>query len=160
LKLTINKEIWCLSIITSVILVCFLALDMVSAQTFSPQQPPNFGDFNGTMPDFGGNFPGDSNGSSGFPGGIGPGGFNGTFGGFGDGNSTRPNFSGAPADINGAFNGQATGSQTDYSLIIICIVVAVVVVVVGVVVLRKKKSRKQAQPQAYVEAPASSSFDF
>ncbi len=89
--------------------------------------------------------PGDFNGSMGFPnGGMGPNGFNGTFGGPGGDNFTRPDVSGAPNGYN-EDNGQVTGSQTDYTLIVETVAVAgvaAVIVVTAALLLHKKKAAK------------------
>jgi hypothetical protein len=140
LTLTQKKKNLYISITAATLLfACITIISMVSAQTYNPQQPPDFGNFNGTMPDFGGNmsFPGDFNGSQGsqFGGGRG-----------GDGNFTRPDFSGAPNQYdanNGASTQAVTGSQTDYTWIIVGVVAVVGVVVVSLAVsIRKKKSVK------------------
>jgi hypothetical protein len=155
LTLTQNRKILYLALTVATILLAIVAVSGVAfAQTFNPQQPPDFGNFNGTRPDF----PGDFNGSQGFPnGGMGPGGFNGTFPDR-DGNFSMPNFSGMPFrnDVN---SGQVSGTQTDYTLIIVAILVVFVAVIVAVaVVLRKKKAGTKTHPQA--EESKSENFDF
>jgi hypothetical protein len=141
--LTENRETLYFTLAASTILLGFIAISSVaSAQTFNPQQqPPNLGDFNGTMPNIP---PGDFNGSMGFPNGsMGPNGFNGTFGGPGGGNFTRPDVSGAPNGY-GEDNGQVTGSQTDYTLIVETVAVAGVaaVIVAAALLVHKKKAAK------------------
>jgi hypothetical protein len=148
--LTQNRTLLHLSLAAATILfACFVISGVASAQTSNSQQPPDFGDFNGTMasPPGNGNMPpSDFNGTLGFPNGsMGP----------GDGNFTRPDFSGAP-DMNGA-NGQVAGSQTDYTLIIavVAVVVVAVVSVVAVLLVRKKKTGKSPPPPSPTDAGSS-----
>jgi hypothetical protein len=148
--------------VATLLIVCMAATGAVSAQTFNPQQPPDFGNFNGTRPDFGGN-PSDFNGSEGFPfgGGMGPDGdFNGTFPGRGDGNFSRPDFSGAPNQFgpsNTANPAAVSGSQNDYMLIIAsAVAVVTVVVVAGVLLVRKTKAVKTVS----ASPAAQENFDF
>jgi hypothetical protein len=111
---------------------------LVSAQTSNPQQPPNFGDFNGTMPAFPG---GMGNGT--FPDGPGGQGFEG-------GNFTMPQFSGTPpANMNGQNSQQSASSQTNYTVIIAGVLIAVAIGIgVAVLVLsRKEKAKKDEQPK-------------
>jgi hypothetical protein len=143
----------------TILIACIAVTSVASAQTFNPQQPPDFGNFNGTRPDFGGNPP-DFNGSQGFPGGMGPGDFNGTFPGRGDGNFTRPDFSGAPNQFgpsNTANPAAVSGSQNDYTLIIAAaIAVVAVVAVASVLLVRKNKAAKTVSPSP----AAQENFDF
>jgi hypothetical protein len=133
-----------------------------TAQTFNPQQPPDFGNFNGTRPDFGGNPP-DFNGSQGFPfgDGMGQGGdFNGTFPGRGDGNFSRPDFSGAPNQFgpsNTANPAAVSGSQNDYTLIIAAAIAVVAVVAVASVLLVRKKNAVKTVSSS---PAAQENFDF
>jgi hypothetical protein len=129
-----------LSLIISAFVFSFVTITaLVSAQTSNPQQPPNFGDFNGTMPSPPGGFMG--NGT--FPGG--PGGQ-----GFGGGNFTMPRFSGTPpANMNGQTSQVSASSQTNYTVIIAGVLIAVAIGIgVAVLVLsRKKKAKKEEQPK-------------
>jgi hypothetical protein len=154
LTLTQKRRLYTAIAAAALLLVCTAIAGIASAQTFNPQQPPDFGNFNGTRPDFGGNPP-DFNGSQGFPFG---GDFNGTFPGRGDGNFTRP--SGAPNqyDANNSQNPQAVGeSKPDYTLIIMAVIAVVAVVAVALTVLtRKKKTDKSVSPQP----PVQENFDF
>jgi hypothetical protein len=163
LPLTQTRKLLPLALATATLLLTFTVINNgASAQTFNPQQPP----FDGTMP------------SPGFNGGMGPGGFNGTFpdGGMGDpggfngtmpggpddGNFTRPDFMGTPPDgIYNENNGLVSGSQPDYTLIIIIAVVAVVaaVAVIGAVLFRKRKSQTCLSTSP-TDNTANSNFDF
>jgi hypothetical protein len=154
-----NKKHLYPSIFAATFFIACMAIAVASAQTFNPQPPQNFGDFNGTRPDFPGN-PGDFNGSQGFPGGMGPGGnFNGTMGGPDGGNFTRPDFSGAPQyNPNNISPGAVSGSQTDYTFIIVAVVAVVAVVSVAAVMLvrRKKAVKAVSSPPSAAEE----NFDF
>ncbi len=160
-----NREIGYVIFAASTILIAFAAVcGVTSAQTFdSQQQPPNFGDFNGTMPSPPGNMPpGDFNGSMGFPNdGMGQGDFDGGFGGPGDGNFTRPDVSGA-SDGYGEGVGQVTGDQTDYTLIIgaVAAVGVAVAVVAAVLLVRKKRTAKTEPTEKATETDDSQNFDF
>jgi hypothetical protein len=151
---TDRKHLFLVFSAATLLIACTAVAGVASAQTFNPQQPPDFGNFNGTRPDFGGNPP-DFNGSGGFPFG---GDFNGTFPGRGDGNFTRP--SGAPNqyDANNGQNPQVVSeSKPDYTLIIVAVIAVVAVVAVALTVLtRKKKTDKSVSQQL----PVQENFDF
>lgn len=149
LTLPQSRKLFCIAIAAAILLLACMAItDLASAQTYNPQQQPNFGDFNGTRPDLGGNFsfPDGFNDSQGFPNG---GDFNGTFPNGGDGNYTNPNFSGAPNqyDSNNAASPEAvSGSQTDYTLIIAAAIVVVIAVAIATLMLTRKKKTAKSMP--------------